>query len=401
MRPSHLEPFGSERRDRRQTWSQDYQNMQAQAQSQSQSHQSTRRPRFEGTYSTSSLPSMHLHEADSWIDISSQPSASSLASHQDRDEIITTGLQIRRDSGRRSRQLHLNEINPVSQTAPRSTSATGSSQDEYTESESESDRVMSSSNEDASNTSNQDEEEDDNRTALGVPTVAQHIFTPQPHAFSQPLPSRTDQVSSSQPNDSYFPAQPPISSSHRIPSNRVPTIQRPAAQRSASNISPDHDAALRASLTTLLSCANAVRKERNPILSHPVRRSNQPTALRLVPESELDKIDTQPRVRSPKPSPKRKSRESSKERQAKKIRAITKQPSVPDDMLVSPTLMTWFISAGVVLVFSAISFSAGYAWGKEVGRYEAQFGLEGSCGREALRGSRTGLSKLRLASVRA
>lgn len=399
MRPSHLEPFGSERRDRRQTWSQDYQSMQAQAQSQSQSHQSAKRSRFEGMYPAHNTTDMHSHQSDSWIDISSQPSTSAFASQPDRDEIITTGLQIRRDSDRRPRQLRLSEINPTTQTAPRSTSATGSSQDEYTESESDSDKVMSSSNEDASSTSNQDDE-DDNRTALGVSTIDQHIFTPQPHAFSQPQPLRTGQISSSQPMDSYFPAQPPLSSSHRIPSNRVPTIQRPPNPRSASNISPDHDAALRASLTTLLSCANAVRKERNP-QPLTIRRSNQPTSLRLVPESELDNLEP-PRIRSPKPSSKRKSRESSKERQSKKVRALTKQTPVADDMLMSPTLMTWFISAGVVLVFSSLSFYAGYAWGKEVGRYEVRYGLDSaSCGTEALRGSRSGLSKLRLASARA
>jgi hypothetical protein len=60
-------------------------------------------------------------------------------------------------------------------------------------------------------------------------------------------------------------------------------------------------------------------------------------------------------------------------------------------------LMSWMISAGVVLVFSAISFSAGYAWGREVGRLEgaAGMGTEGaSCGREVMR-SGTGLRRLR------
>lgn len=48
MRPSHLEPFGSERNDssnsRRQVWSQEHLNMQT------RSHQSTRRSRFEGSF---------------------------------------------------------------------------------------------------------------------------------------------------------------------------------------------------------------------------------------------------------------------------------------------------------------------------------------------------------------
>jgi hypothetical protein len=40
-------------------------------------------------------------------------------------------------------------------------------------------------------------------------------------------------------------------------------------------------------------------------------------------------------------------------------------------MMVTPTLMTWVVSAGVVVLFGAISFSAGYAIGREVGRMEA------------------------------
>ncbi|KAK5089181.1 hypothetical protein LTR05_003405 [Lithohypha guttulata] len=349
-------------------------------------------------------PGMHSHEADSWIDLSSQPSSSSLATNHDRDEIITTGLQIRRDNARRSRQLRITGPSAANQPAARSTSVAGSSQDEYTESESDSDKVLSSSNEDVSNTSNageEEEEEDDTRTALGVTHVERNIFTPQPHAFSHPPHGRTGPISSSQPVDSYFPPQqPPPSSSHRLPSNRVPTIQRPSQQRVSSNISPDHDAALRASLTTLLSCANAVRKDRDHDHQQTTRRSNQPTTLRLVPESEMDNENRVVPPASPRVSPKRKSRESSKERQAKKVRAVTKQTPTPEEMLVSPTMMTWFISAGVVLVFSAISFSAGYAWGKEVGHREAQVGLEGmSCGREAIRGSRTGLSKLRLTTA--
>lgn len=374
-------------------WSQDHLSIQAQSQ------QNTRRSRFDGESSFSRTAAMNLPHTDSWIDLSSQPSSSSLASQNERDEIITTGLQVRRGVGRRSRQLRQSNHHDDDQAQPRSTSVAGSSQDEYEESESESDHVLSSSNEDISNTSNHDEE-DDAETALGVPPLERNVFTPQPNAFSHPPQSRP--VSSPVPIDSYFPPQQQQQtvSSHRIPSNRVPTIQRPAAQRASSNISPDHDAVLRASLTTLLSCANAVRKDREPTQQQPTRNANQPTSIRLVPESELNAQDRRSPARSPKMVPKRRSRESSKERQAKKIRAVTKHVPATDEVLVSPTMMTWFISAGVVLVFSAISFSAGYAWGKEVGRYEAQLGLEGaSCGREALRGSRTGLSRLRLSPV--
>jgi hypothetical protein len=54
------------------------------------------------------------------------------------------------------------------------------------------------------------------------------------------------------------------------------------------------------------------------------------------------------------------------------------------------------ISAGVVLVFSAISFSAGYALGREVGRIEGEMGLPGgNCGQEAIKSGAGGLRRLR------
>jgi hypothetical protein len=53
--------------------------------------------------------------------------------------------------------------------------------------------------------------------------------------------------------------------------------------------------------------------------------------------------------------------------------------------------MTWVVSAGVVVLFSAISFSAGYVIGKEVGRVEtgAMATKDGIvCGKEVGRGLR-------------
>lgn len=61
---------------------------------------------------------------------------------------------------------------------------------------------------------------------------------------------------------------------------------------------------------------------------------------------------------------------------------------------VSPTLFTWVVSAGVVVLVSAISFSAGYVTGKEAGHAEALGELReaGSCGIE---GAGRGLRRLR------
>ena len=81
-------------------------------------------------------------------------------------------------------------------------------------------------------------------------------------------------------------------------------------------------------------------------------------------------------------------RSSSRERRAlKKARRTISN----EDLHVSPTLLTWVVSAGVVVVLSALSFSAGYSMGKEAGRIEAG-GLMSddqirSCAREVGRSS--------------
>lgn len=65
--------------------------------------------------------------------------------------------------------------------------------------------------------------------------------------------------------------------------------------------------------------------------------------------------------------------------------------------------MTWVVSAGVVVLFSAISFSAGYAIGREVGRVEATGGAWGGEGLDLRQGRGEvgeGLRKLRWAPTR-
>tara|TARA_R110002003_G_scaffold126_7_gene11488 strand:+ start:9326 stop:9637 length:312 start_codon:yes stop_codon:yes gene_type:complete len=93
-------------------------------------------------------------------------------------------------------------------------------------------------------------------------------------------------------------------------------------------------------------------------------------------------------------------RSSSKERRGIK-KARRSGPIIEE---ISPTLLTWVVSAGVVVLVSALSFSAGYVVGKEAGHAEAmgQLGAAGaeasSCAREAatgVRGTGLGLRKLR------
>lgn len=394
--------------------------------------------------------------ADSWVEISSQPSSSSLSSAGGDNETVTTGLQICHNSAlhrpHRRRRLYADIASGI-RLAGRPSSAAGSSQDEYDESESESDRVMSSSNEDISTKdihgqgiSQPDQEgDDDDSIALGSRTTGsvERVFTPQPNAFSHPPSSQASRqgVGLTPTPDSYFPhisSNAPVGT--RLASDQTVTPrsiqsfrhrhqQSPATQSTQSqgpsdvvNPSPtyqsDHDAALRASLSTLLSCAAAVRsspKQQDIPSRTDVPQHNEPTALRLVPESELYGPDHGQRQSlparrplrssppssnslSPGASTKRKSRESSKDRHVKRSRASKTIGSSMDEVTVSPVLMSWMISAGVVLVFSAISFSVGYAWGKEVGRFEGSMaiGPEGAgCGREAVRGTTGGLRRLR------
>jgi hypothetical protein len=77
---------------------------------------------------------------------------------------------------------------------------------------------------------------------------------------------------------------------------------------------------------------------------------------------------------------------------------------VADDALISPTLMTWVVSAGVVVLVSVVGFGAGYVIGREVGRQEvlsagttsASLNVsDASCGRDVMRSSGGGLRRWR------
>lgn len=341
-----------------------------------------------------------LRSDESWIEVSSQPSSSSLSSAAT-DDIITTGLRVHHDSNaRRRRRLNRNGPYPLGELA-RARSTAGSSQEEYDESESESERIMSSSNEglgppfsqDASpaaptsttsEETSSDGDDDENSTALGI-VHQEPVFTPQPNAFTHPpQASGTRQILPSEARSSYFPnsrAAPPRPTAHSYPN------QRPRSHTPYSVVSPshqvDHDAALRASLSTLLSCAAAARglpkrDQRLQNTNRPVHRGD-PVTLRVVPESAFKGEEatgrrvtarshsaTSSSAQSLSDKGKRKASASKERRELRK-----KRRGSTEEMTVAPTLMTWVVSAGVVVLFSAISFSAGYAIGREVGRMEA------------------------------
>ncbi|PYH88843.1 hypothetical protein BO71DRAFT_337994 [Aspergillus ellipticus CBS 707.79] len=428
---------------------------------------------------------------DSWIEVSSQPSSSSLSSAGTSDDIITTGLRVEQNTAspyhrRRRRLQHLAAVT----TAEVDYSQQSSSQDEYEESESESDRVLSSSNEDIvrpplgnpllpqpipassplDEASSDDDDDDDNSTALGM-RMGSSPFVPQPNVFSHPPASQNP--SWTRPTERPRPQPSEVSNSSRRTAIRrnsqasIRSTRRPSQQHSPFNmISPshhaDHDAALRASLSTLLSCAAAARglpksdtqpQQQQQQQQQPgPSRGGQPSTFRLVSESvamgeedeevcsDEEEETTVPRTGetnaptrtrrqrptappmrmaaySPRPAtpaprePKRRS-SPSKDRNhssAKKSRRASLQDAAGAAATASPTIMTWVISAGVVVLFSAISFSAGYVLGREVGKLEANSTALGSvtggspetniptraCGQEAVRGS---LKRLRWGS---
>ncbi|KAJ4288128.1 hypothetical protein N0V90_012145 [Kalmusia sp. IMI 367209] len=389
------------------------------------------------------------HSEDSWVDVSSRPSSSSLSSTA--DEIITTGLRVQHDSNLHRRRRRARTTGPFQiGTGYRVTSAGGgnSSQEEYDESESESDRVMTSSNEGigpsplqnelrrpsrgpysvaSSETmseregDDEDEDDDENATAVNYPRSSRRHFEPRPNAFSHP----SEQPSiRSQSGTVYEPRRPtarPSSQRHSYPQHTPYNALSPNAQA-------DHDEALRASLSTLLTAAAAVRglpkpgQPRNVTSNNPGRIN--PTSLRLVPESvalgeaaeddgndpaSASALPSSPHTVSSSPSDQSKrkasppvnatTRSSSKERRAiKKMRRTG--PLVEE---ISPTLLTWVVSAGVLVLVSALGFSAGYVVGKEAGHAEAvsqigSVGEAGRCGKEAasgLRGAGSGLRRLR------
>ncbi|KAK4560620.1 hypothetical protein LTR86_005198 [Recurvomyces mirabilis] len=371
---------------------------------------------------------------ESWVEIASQPSSSSLSSIN--DDVVTTGLRIQHNHRNRRRRTlrptapsHLNITH-----RPGSAGGGASTQEEYEESESESDRVMTSSGEglqlpghiyptqlgpalrstSSEHVPQRPDSDDENRTAINQPMNNHECFTPQPNAFSHPPSSAGQARHGSAPvPGSYFPStrqasRPTTRQSYSTGQERQPSHMPQHILSPSYNAAAQHDEALRASLTTLLSIGAAARSLSKPdtTIKRPQpatvpaagTRPNriEPISFRLLPESELPaKSPPQlheptfhPTIRrtststsassSPLKENKRKAaphlvaggRSSSRERRAlKKARRTASNEDLP--MLITPTLLTWVVSAGVVVFLSALSFSAGYSLGKEAGRFEA------------------------------
>ncbi|KAF7532716.1 hypothetical protein G7Z17_g13604 [Cylindrodendrum hubeiense] len=393
----------------------------------SQSWQGSRVSRA-GTRSSPGLPQQRRFD-ESWVEVSSQPSSSSLSSIG--DEIVTTGLRVGGPYTRRRRLQPPARSLPQQPTAIHATTAAGASspeEDEESESESEDDQVLTSSTE---NMHPSEEEMDldsdadsdgDNVTALGR-VSDQPVFRPQPNAFSHPQThQRSNSAASAMPPPPHPHSgftRPSFSQRSQVrPNNTSPNFMSPS-------IREENDAALRASLTTLLSCAAAARglpKSKEEVEAHRtsstgVGPSSQPMGLRLVPESELDAEPSRAQhARHATPSPPRKRGSPTRSASADKAKhgAVTgsvsratkkKKTAQSEETLISPTLLTWVVSAGVVVLVSVVGFGAGYVIGREVGKQEALAVSVGgvnettSCGGEVIRSSGNSLRRLRWGAV--
>lgn len=395
------------------------------------SRHNTDRPSMTTGPARSSPSIQHPRRFDeSWVEVASQPSSSSLSSIG--DEIVTTGLQVGGAYARRRRLQASSRALPQQQTAIYN--AGTSSQEDYDESESEEDQLLTSSTEniphenqgesDAVQDGDDDSDDGDNATALGQRPPDQPIFRPQPNAFSHPqgyVPHRSHSSSSAMPPHPHSGfTRPSFSQRAQTRVHRGgPNFMSPSARE-------DNDAALRASLTTLLSCAAAARglpKSREEAQAQRttgqgVGPSNQPVGLRLVPESELmaEGSSAAPAQTSPpskqRSSPRSSSRGCASERSKRSSsagrtpRATKKKKTVAgEEALISPTLLTWVVSAGVVVLVSVVGFGAGYVIGREVGYQEGLTASVGglnettSCGREVIRSSGGSLRRFKWSAV--
>jgi len=371
--------------------------------------------------------------AESWIDLTTQqPSLSSPPSSRPypREESISNTIRNQTERTFRRRRLTVSGAPLLLNLPRRPSSVDNSSQDGYDESESEPDHVLTSSNEDIYHSTlasqlrrgeippSEDETEEEDEQAENDPEsaiISGTCFTPQPNAFSHP-PSSMHRHSEPIPG-SYFPATTRITTqaSSRQPN---PARTRRHTHDPYTAMSPvatlDHDALLRDSLSTLLTCAAAARGvPKSPRTLAKYTDQAERSTIHIGTETALLRHSTATSSRSSSKSKgKRKanasrSRSSSNERQASNIQHLTKKPrrnssgSNDDIAAVSPTLLTWFVAGGVVVLVSALSFSAGYGIGKESGRFEGLSGLghngTGGRGREALKGG-MGLRRLRWSS---
>ncbi|RKF55494.1 hypothetical protein OnM2_089004 [Erysiphe neolycopersici] len=342
-----------------------------------------------------------LRGYDSWIDIPSQNSSQSQSPIN--NEIVTTGLTIQKASNIQRRRRAASRSSSVN-VETRGTS----SQEEYEESESDEDHILTSSNEhletnspiilsshDVDSDSDRDETSKQlSKKAMNSRSLSDPKYNPQ-------------QMPSDQCRDEIENFSPPFSTN----------IQPLYSSRNSFNQHlhrhpADHDAALRASLTTLLSIGAAAARglpnretnTRRGIVSRD-REFRDSIDLRFVSESEL-MSPSQPQ--SPLPitkstinsqrHPAFKEKNERMTTSMEKVKAARQNHLVSQENNFSSNFLTWAVSAGVLVIISVVGFGVGYAIGREVGRQENLAGISSSAlgnsstfGKETMRSSSGGL----------
>ncbi|RKF78016.1 hypothetical protein GcM1_214007 [Golovinomyces cichoracearum] len=350
--------------------------------------------------------SRNLRGYDSWIDISSQPSSPSQSPVN--DEIVTTGLRIQNPKNARRRRKCFSRISPLADETRYT-----SSQEEYEESESDEDHILAGSDEhivynsfSALSSYEVDSDSDRGKRVKTLPvggTETRALLDPQHDIFSQHSSNKC-QISP----ENYL--------SPRSTHGQHPHVASNVFQQQMHRRPADHDAALRASLTTLLSigaaAARGLPKREFPSsrdnLSGRSQENNESIGLRFMSESELlSSSSHQPSVPSVKPTnvissydtwiekkkPKRSWTENTKK---------MKSQSVSQESAASPTFLTWAVSAGVLVIMSVFGFGAGYLIGRDAGRQEIMAGLNVSvlskdsiCGRGAISSNSSGFKNFK------
>ncbi|RPA82710.1 hypothetical protein BJ508DRAFT_83269 [Ascobolus immersus RN42] len=194
------------------------------------------------------------------------------------------------------------------------------------------------------------------------------------------------------PQRSYTP-RPPLRSFQSAPVQQQ--YARPAGNQhpflsQAQQQQFDHDAALRASLSTLLSCAAAARHRGTPkeaasgpsnlappgVTPPPLPQRVQVESLTLLPQSALPPSVSPPQKRTPPPSTKIRSRSRSPRRRSSRRSSQNSDASTILSEVFGYAdgkgggVSTSLIALGAVVLFSVVSFSAGYALGRQQGVME-------------------------------
>lgn len=336
-----------------------------------------------------SAPVNNGAESDSWIEVASHPSDSQYTSSSD-DHIITAGLRISQ-ARRRRRGTARPTARPQEVPVFEPEQSSGEDDDE-SEGEDMGTMIhsMTMSSDDYSSPEDDDDDESDDEASASDSNARLRTGFPSSVPPQRPgLPYRRAQTT-------------PSASTGYNGQNRSHAY---GFNSFAPNHAADHDAALRASLSTLLSCAAAARglpksSQILPASQSPqqggrvvvdnltlVRESGEPSNSTTKPRSlSITSTSTAPASRSQsseslamKDTKKLKGKSSSsksKRRSRSRARETSNENEVMS--LSNFSYMTLAISAGAIIVLSAITFSAGYALGKEVGKGEG--GLLSSVG---------------------